>query len=356
MKILGIDPGSALCGWAIIEADNNNQKLVESGCIKTPSTLPLIKGEKMGVGDVTARRLKIIHDELSTIIKKHKPAEAAVEELFFVKNIKTGIAVGQARGVILLTLAINGIKIAEYKPTQIKMALTGYGHADKKQIMSMVRCVLGRGVTINQDDEADAVAVAICHINHANMRARMTREYVHTNSKVANDTLINHSNRESRITREYTHANDTPSSYSNQTSPIARESSDVNNLVYPKLSYKVIGVLQKVSNEIGFVLNERYYYPFIEDELRNNNINFIKQVPLNISIEGIRGRYFFDYLIDDKIVLEIKIGSRFSKKDVDQVMAYLRATGKKLGILARFTRSGVLTKRFLLGKNNVISV
>lgn len=155
-RILGIDPGSALCGWAVVEADNNNQKLIASGCIKTTSR------------DTTAERLKIISDELSAIIKKHKPAEAAVEELFFVKNIKTGIAVGQARGVVLLTLAQNNIKIAEYKPTQIKMALTGYGHADKKQIMSMIRCMLGQGVTIKQDDEADAVAVAICHINHAN--------------------------------------------------------------------------------------------------------------------------------------------------------------------------------------------
>ena len=300
-RILGIDPGSARCGWAVVESDSNNQKLIASGCVKTH------------IRDSAAQRLCVLHDKLTAIVKKYKPKEAAVEELFFVQNVKTGIVVGQARGVVLLTLAQADIEIFEYKPNQVKLALTGFGHADKKQVQSMVKLILRMDKAIVQDDTADAIAIALCH-----QQSSPILNLNHANRMITNDARISH---------------------------------DSKGLIYPELSYKIVGVLQKVSNEIGFVLNERYYYPLIEDSLKRENISYEKQIPANIDIEGVRGRYFFDYLVDEKVVLEIKVGSRFSKKDVDQIMAYLRATGKQLGILARFTRSGVLTKRFLLGKN-----
>lgn len=299
----------------------NQLKLVDCGCVKTHAS------------SSTAERLKSVYDGIAEVIKKYKPDEVAVEELFFVQNVKTGIVVGQARGVLLLTAALAGKPVFEYKPTQIKMALVGYGRADKKQVQNMVKLVLKLKEPIKQDDTADAVAVAICHINHSNQRSLITRQYTHSNNTAANDTRSK--SRESDV------ANDTRISHAN------------NNLVYPELSYEIVGALQGVSNEIGFVLNEKYYYPHIEKEFTSRKFIYQKQVPVKISLEGISGRYFIDYVVDDKIVLEIKIGSRFAKKDVDQVMGYLRATGMKLGILARFTRSGVLTKRFLLGNNNI---
>lgn len=158
MKILGIDPGSALCGWAVVEDDPGRQgRLVASGCIKTRQ------------GESTAKRLQKLHDELEEVIKKYNPHEAAVEELFFVQNIKTGIVVGQARGVILLLLGQADLPVYEYKPTVIKQALSGYGRAGKKQVQDMVKLMLKLDKPISQDDEADAVAVAICHSQHRNI-------------------------------------------------------------------------------------------------------------------------------------------------------------------------------------------
>lgn len=98
-----------------------------------------------------------------------------------------------------------------------------------------------------------------------------------------------------------------------------------------------------------FVVHERYYYPMIEKLFDQKGISYVRQVPVNLDLQYFKGRYFIDYLIDGKIVLEIKVGSRYSKQDVDQLMAYLKSTGKELGILARFTRTGVDCKRFLRG-------
>jgi len=297
-RILGIDPGSAICGWAVIESERGEDShLIASGCIKTHKK------------DSTAKRLQILHDELSSVIKKYHPAEAAVEQLFFVQNVKTGIAVGQARGVVLLALSQADIKIFEYEPTQVKLALVGYGRADKRQVQSMVKLILKLDKVITQDDEADAVAIAICHINHAN-----------------------HANR-TRITPESKRQIETRKS----------------KILYPELSYKIVGILQRVSNTMGFVAHERQYYPAIERQLDEQNIKYKKQVPVRLSYSYFRGRFYIDYVIDDLIALEIKVGSRYTKQDVDQLMGYLRATGKELGILARFTRTGVDFKRFLLG-------
>ena len=162
MRIIGIDPGSALCGWAVVEKKNNGDYcLVDSGCIKTKT------------GSPTSKRLQTLFEELTVIIKKYQPAEAAVEELFFVQNVKTGIVVGQARGVVLLALEQANIAITEYKPTQIKISITGYGHADKKQMQSMVKSILGAHSFIKQDDEADAVAIALCHANQSTYKNKI---------------------------------------------------------------------------------------------------------------------------------------------------------------------------------------
>ncbi len=158
-KIIGIDPGSALCGWAVIESEPGRQgRLIASGCIKTSPK------------ETTAKRLEKLFDELTDIIKEHRPHEAAVEELFFVQNVKTGIVVGQARGAILLALAQADVPIFEYKPTVIKQALTSYGRAEKKQVQSMVKLMLKLDHEIKQDDEADAIAVALCHGQHCSFR------------------------------------------------------------------------------------------------------------------------------------------------------------------------------------------
>ncbi len=306
MKILGIDPGSAICGWGVVEKNprTNQLKLVECGCIRTTNR------------HSTAERLKVVYDGIQEVINRYKPDEVAVEELFFVQNVKTGIVVGQARGVLLLTAALAGKPVFEYKPTQIKMALVGYGRADKKQVQNMVKLVLKMDKPIAQDDTADAVAVAICHIQHSN-----AREYSHAN-----------------------HANKTRISLECKQDAVLSKP----EILYPDLSYRIVGVLQRVSNEYGYKVHERYYYSLIEQCLREKNIPFQKQVPIKLGLPFPR-RYFLDYIIDDKIILEIKVGSRVCKLDVDQTMAYLRETQKKLAILARFNRSGVSTKRFLLG-------
>jgi crossover junction endodeoxyribonuclease RuvC len=151
MKIIGIDPGTNIIGWGIIEKENN--KLIpiayDSIIIKTGYSL--------------SQKLEIIYDDLSKIIAEYKPDVGAVEELFFVNNVKTGISVGHARGVILLALQKSGIEIFEYKPLEIKQAVVGYGRADKKQVQIMVKNILKLQTIPKPDDTADALAVAICH-------------------------------------------------------------------------------------------------------------------------------------------------------------------------------------------------
>lgn len=153
MRIIGIDPGTNIIGWAIIEKIENTNKVIpiayDSIIIKTGFSL--------------AEKLDIIYDSLTKIIKEYKPSVGAVEELFFVKNVKTGISVGHARGVILLALQKAGIEIFEYKPLEIKQAVVGYGAADKKQVQIMVKTILNLKEIPKPDDTADALAVALCH-------------------------------------------------------------------------------------------------------------------------------------------------------------------------------------------------
>ncbi len=152
MRILGIDPGTNIIGWGIIEKTQNRDLQAlsyDSIIIKKGATL--------------SEKLTIIYDKLSELITLYKPEVAAVEELFFVKNITTGISVGQARGVILLALKQNNVNLFEYKPREIKQAVTGYGNAEKPQVQVMVTKLLKLKEIPKPDDTADALAVAICH-------------------------------------------------------------------------------------------------------------------------------------------------------------------------------------------------
>lgn len=153
MVILGIDPGIATVGYGVVAAEGGTFRAVEYGAILTPAHTMLEK------------RLKKIYDDISAIIKRHKPDVMAVEELFFNKNVKTAIDVAHGRGVILLAAENSGLDIYEYTPLQIKQNLVGYGRAEKGQIMYMTKLLLGLTETPKPDDTADALAIAICHAN-----------------------------------------------------------------------------------------------------------------------------------------------------------------------------------------------
>lgn len=151
MIIIGIDPGIGKCGIALVR-NGNKPSLIFADCIETDKGLEMEK------------RLAELKEALDHIIKKYKPHRAAVEELFFAKNAKTAMAVGQARGVILLALGERGIKISHYKPAEVKLTVAGVGNADKKQVQKMVKLHLKGNESIVQDDTADAVAIALCYL------------------------------------------------------------------------------------------------------------------------------------------------------------------------------------------------
>jgi crossover junction endodeoxyribonuclease RuvC len=154
MIILGIDPGLSLTGWGVIEAvSRDKMSAVKYGCIKTYPPAPLIE------------RLQIVHNDLQNIIDAYKPDVVAIEEIFFLKAAKSVAAVGQSRGAIVLTVAMNKIPLFEYNPRSAKIALTGYGSADKHQMQHMVKAFLKLKEIPKPDDTADALAMAICHIN-----------------------------------------------------------------------------------------------------------------------------------------------------------------------------------------------
>jgi crossover junction endodeoxyribonuclease RuvC len=152
MRILGIDPGTGILGFGIIDVESKNKAvLVDAGVIRTP------------VKQADSDRLFTIYEELTGIIKELKPDTMAVEKLFFAQNVTTAMSVSQARGVVLLCGKQNGLELFEYTPLQIKQALTGYGRADKKQIQEMVRVILGLKEAPKPDDCADALACALTH-------------------------------------------------------------------------------------------------------------------------------------------------------------------------------------------------
>lgn len=150
-KILGIDPGTTLIGWGVIDSAKGQVRPLKYGCISP--------GQKKD----RAERLLHLYESLCDIIEKNKPDELAIEELFFFKNAKTVISVAEARGVAILAAKKAGLKIYEYTPLQVKQALTGYGRADKKQIQEMVKITCKLKDCPKPDDAADAMAIAICH-------------------------------------------------------------------------------------------------------------------------------------------------------------------------------------------------
>lgn len=153
MRIIGIDPGTGILGFGVVDVDSKHPgepKLVDAGVIRTP------------VHEDDAVRLLTIYDELTEIIKQTKPQLMSVEKLFFARNVTTAMTVSQARGVVLLTAMQAGMQIYEYTPMQIKQAITGYGKADKKQMQEMVRIILKLKTIPKPDDAADALAAAIC--------------------------------------------------------------------------------------------------------------------------------------------------------------------------------------------------
>ncbi|MCL0052316.1 crossover junction endodeoxyribonuclease RuvC [Peptococcaceae bacterium] len=154
MIIMGVDPGTTITGYGIVSCVNNTFSLVECGTIRTNFKEPM------------CYRLQAIYDDLMQIINRYNPDQYVVEEVFFSRNSKTALPVGQARGVALLAGANAGLKVFEYKPLQVKMAITGYGGADKKQVQYMVKTLLNLNFIPKPDDAADALALAICHAYH----------------------------------------------------------------------------------------------------------------------------------------------------------------------------------------------
>lgn len=158
MRILGIDPGIAIVGFGLIEADRGRTQLLNYGAITTPAGLPL------------ARRLVQIEQDTEALIAQLKPDAIAVEELFCSNNITTGIAVAHGRGIILCTAEKSGVPLYEYTPMQVKQAITGYGKAVKKQIQEMTRIMLHLESVPKPDDTADALGMAIAHCHCSRSR------------------------------------------------------------------------------------------------------------------------------------------------------------------------------------------
>ena len=158
MIILGIDPGIAIVGWGVIEYNNNRFRTIAYGAITTEAGVDI------------EERLLHVYEELCEIIDYYHPDQMAVEELFFTNNITTGIPVAEARGVILLAGRQKHLQIAEYTPMQVKSAISGYGKAEKKQVMTMVAQILRLKNVPKPDDTADALAIAVCHAHSAGSR------------------------------------------------------------------------------------------------------------------------------------------------------------------------------------------
>lgn len=158
MRVLGIDPGFAIVGFGLLEADQGRYTALRCGAINTPAGLPL------------PTRLLQIAVDLETLLEHFSPDAMAVEELFFNTNVTTGIGVAQARGVILMTAEKRGVPIFEYTPSQVKQAVVGYGKAEKRQVMDMTRRLLNLKTVPKPDDAADALAIALCHARSSTSR------------------------------------------------------------------------------------------------------------------------------------------------------------------------------------------
>ena len=155
MKILGIDPGYGITGFGLLHAQRSQFRLLRCGAITTPPNTDFYW------------RLSVIYNDMVQLLTMEKPDAVAIEELFFGHNVTTGIKVAQARGVILLAVQQAGVPVFEYKPMQVKQAVVGYGLAEKRQVMDMVRRLLKLKAVPRPDDAADALAIAICHARSA---------------------------------------------------------------------------------------------------------------------------------------------------------------------------------------------
>lgn len=161
MLAIGIDPGTATTGYGLVRiTDRQELQLVEYGVVRTDS------------GETMPSRLLELHQQLSELVSRHQPQTAAVEKLFFQRNVTTALSVGQARGIALLVMAQAGITVGAYSPSEIKQAVVGYGKADKNQVQHMVQRLLGMRELPSPDDAADALAVAICHLQTEQTHAR----------------------------------------------------------------------------------------------------------------------------------------------------------------------------------------
>lgn len=150
-RIIGLDPGFGIVGYGVVDIQGKSEALVKYGAIRTSAKDPISK------------RIEKIYDVLSQILTEYMPDESAVEELYFFRNVTTAISVGEARGVMLLALEKFGVKIYEYTPMEVKLSVTGYGKATKRQVQEMVRVMLNMNDIPRPDDAADALAIALCH-------------------------------------------------------------------------------------------------------------------------------------------------------------------------------------------------
>jgi crossover junction endodeoxyribonuclease RuvC len=160
VRIIGIDPGLRRTGWGIIETSGNRLRFIACGTVRPP------------VGGALAARLLALHEGLAAVIAAHRPGAAAVEETFVNAGARSALSLGQARGVALMTPAVAGLEVGEYAANLVKKSVVGTGHADKGQVEMMVRTLLP-AATIEGADEADALAIAICHAHHLQSAARL---------------------------------------------------------------------------------------------------------------------------------------------------------------------------------------
>lgn len=163
MVVLGIDPGTATTGYGFIRDADTGPALLTYGAILTPAGAPM------------PQRLRALFRELNQLLLLHRPDAAAVEKLFFQRNVSTAMTVGQARGVALLALAEAAVPVGEYTPNEVKQAVAGYGSADKPQMQQMVRAILNLPEVPKPDDAADALAVAICHLHSMKLKSLLDR-------------------------------------------------------------------------------------------------------------------------------------------------------------------------------------
>ena len=160
MITLGVDPGTALLGYGLVRGEDE-PSLITYGVVETTNA------------ETMEERLLRVYDAVWALIREYEPDVLAIEQLFFARNVTTALAVGQARGVVLLAAAQHGMPVFEYKPSEVKQAISGYGKADKHQMQHMVQMLLGLSSIPTPDDAADALAVAICHVQ----LSRLTRQY-----------------------------------------------------------------------------------------------------------------------------------------------------------------------------------